>query len=275
MPWNAPNIRWKITPTRKIGPPVTELSRPPSPIHAATMPAGTWPAIVGGFAVLTALCAALTAGTGLGGTAVGAAIATYLVVGTVVLATIGHSHAAADFGLPNLVTLARVLATALVAGYATEVLAGFDPSSRLATAFAALAGATILADGLDGWLARSRGPETAFGARFDMEIDALMLLALAGLAHGLGKVGAWVILIGAMRYLFVAAGLAWRWLEAPLPPSFRRKAVCVLQGAALTALALPMVGGSTATALAAVALAALSWSFALDTIWLAARRTRR
>ena len=35
-------------------------------------------------------------------------------------------------------------------------------------------------DGLDGWAARRQGLVSAFGARFDMEVDALLILALAG-----------------------------------------------------------------------------------------------
>ena len=37
-------------------------------------------------------------------------------------------------------------------------------------------------DGVDGWLARRSGIASAFGARFDMEIDALLILVLAVLA---------------------------------------------------------------------------------------------
>ena len=34
-----------------------------------------------------------------------------------------------------------------------------------------------------------------------------------------GKLGAWILLAGAMRYLFVAAAWNWQWLSAPLPSS--------------------------------------------------------
>jgi phosphatidylglycerophosphate synthase len=238
------------------------------------IPAGTVPALAAGMAGVVLAGAGLAATTALGPAAATAAAVTYAIAGAIVVATIARSHRATVFGAPNIVTLARVAATALVTGYTVDVLSGLAPSAGLATAFAALAGLAILADGIDGWLARTRGPATAFGARFDMEVDALLLLALSVLAFGLGKAGAWVILIGAMRYVFVLAGILFPWLDAPLPPSFRRKAVCVVQGGVLTALALPVVSGSFALALAVVALAALAWSFAVDVAWLAVRRPR-
>jgi phosphatidylglycerophosphate synthase len=240
--------------------------------HEATRPAGTARALAAGAGALVAGVAAFASATPLGPVFAGTAVAAYGIVAGLVAATVARTHDAPVFGLPNAVTLARGVATALVAGYVAEVLAGWRPADALAVVFAALAVAAILADGLDGRLARTRGPATAFGARFDMETDAALILALSVLAFGLGKAGAWVILIGAMRYAFVAAGAVLPWLEAPLPPSLRRKAVCVVQGAALAALALPQVTGAPATWLAGVALAALAWSFAVDVRWLAAAR---
>ncbi len=237
-------------------------------------PSGTWPALLVGLAGTALAALALAALTPLDSAFTGAALGAYLAVAAVVAGTIGRNHPAPGFGLPNLVTLVRVIATSLVIGYMVDVLAGFRPPDGLALGFALLSAASILADGVDGWLARTRGPSTPFGARFDMEIDALLLLALSVLAYGLGKAGAWVIAIGAIRYAFVAASLALPWLAGPLPPSFRRKAVCVVQGAALTLLASPFVEGAAATVLAAAALAALAWSFAVDIVFLAANRRR-
>jgi phosphatidylglycerophosphate synthase len=183
-----------------------------------------------------------------------------------VLGRVGAFHPAPRFGCPNIVTLARAGATALVAGYAAECLAGLVPAPGLALGFAGLAALALAADGIDGWLARRHGPATAFGARFDMEVDALMLLVLSVLAFGLGKAGAWVLMIGLMRYGFVVAGHVWPVLNGPLPPSFRRKLVCVVQGVVLVAIAVPFVGPGAAGVLAAVALASLAWSFAVDVL---------
>lgn len=129
-------------------------------------------------------------------------------------------------------------------------------------------GLAMALDGLDGWVARATGTSSAFGARFDMELDAFLLLVLSLLAWLSGPVGPWVILIGALRYLFVAAGWIWPVLQGPLPDSFLRKAVCVVQGVALLVCLGPIVPSAVANAVAAVALAALVGSFAWDVRWL-------
>ena len=136
-----------------------------------------------------------------------------------------------------------------------------------ASAVAASVLVTLL-DGVDGWLARRHRIASDFGARFDMEIDALLILALSVLAWQFGKAGAWVVLSGALRYVFVIAGARWPWLQAPLPPSRRRQTICVVQIVALTVAVVPAVPVSLSTPLAAVALAALVSSFLVDTLWL-------
>ncbi len=151
------------------------------------------------------------------------------------------------FGLANSVTLVRAGGAAVFAGLvaAPELVAG------TAAWLAAGAAALLLAlDGVDGWAARRQGLASAFGARFDMETDALTILALSALALALGKAGPWVLALGLMRYAFVAAGLLWPRLAAPLPPSFRRKAVCVLQIGVLAALVAPVVVPPASTGLA-------------------------
>jgi phosphatidylglycerophosphate synthase len=123
-------------------------------------------------------------------------------------------------------------------------------------------------DGVDGWLARRHGIASDFGARFDMEIDALLILALAILVSQFEKAGAWVIASGLLRYLFVGAGSYWPWLRAPLPPSRRRQAICVLQIIALTLALVPAIQPPLSTMLAAAALASLAASFLMDILWL-------
>ena len=123
-------------------------------------------------------------------------------------------------------------------------------------------------DGVDGWLARRSGMASAFGARFDMEVDALLILVLSLLAWYYGKAGAWVVLSGLLRYLFVAAGQVWRWMRATLPASRRRQTVCVVQVLSLIVVLLPEVAPPASVAIAAGSLAVLGWSFAVDTWWL-------
>jgi len=172
-------------------------------------------------------------------------------------------HPFARFGPANQVTTVRAIFVALIVG-----LVGEPPVPVLAASAVAGSIAATALDGLDGWLARRHAIASDFGARFDMEVDALLILTLSLLAWRFGKAGAWVIASGAMRYGFVLAGARWPWLGAPLRPSRRRQAVCVVQVAALTIALAPIVPPSASAPLAAAALAALTWSFLIDTLWL-------
>jgi hypothetical protein len=71
-----------------------------------------------------------------------------------------------------------------------------------------------------------------------------------------------------MRYLFVAAALAWPWLGGSLPPSRRRQTVCVVQVVTLVVVLLPIIGAGVSALAAAASLALLAWSFAVDVAWL-------
>ena len=128
----------------------------------------------------------------------------------------------------------------------------------------------MIVDGMDGWMARRTGT-TDFGARFDMELDAFLMLALSVLVWLGEKVGPWVILIGALRYLFVAAGWLWPALAAELPPSLRRKTICVVQDVVLLVCLGPIIPSALASGAAAAALAGLVYSFCVDARWLMRR----
>lgn len=131
-----------------------------------------------------------------------------------------------------------------------------------------LATVAMVLDGLDGRVARRTGTSTAFGARFDMELDAFLLLGLSLLGWASGRVGAWILLVGGMRYLFVAAGWLWPVLSGELPESGRRKTVCVVQGIALLVCLGPVIPAWMASVVGGGALLLLSWSFAVDVRWL-------
>lgn len=126
----------------------------------------------------------------------------------------------------------------------------------------------MVLDAVDGQVARRSGGGTRFGARFDMELDAFLLLALSVLVWRSGQAGPWVILIGLLRYLFVAAGWIWRDLTEELPESYRRKTVCVVQGVVLLTCLGPIIPAAMAATIAALALALLIWSFGVDVHWL-------
>lgn len=197
-----------------------------------------------------------------------AGFATYALVAVVVLARLPVDHPHRRFGAANAITLARAGGAALVMALAFEpaVLAG-----RAGWWAVAGAGLLLALDGLDGPLARAEGTASGFGARFDMETDALLILGLSALVFGLGKAGGWVLGLGALRYAFVLAGVFVPRLAGMLPPSARRRAVCGLQVAVLGLLLAPPLVPPVSSAFAAVALAALVASFAVDVAWLLRR----
>jgi phosphatidylglycerophosphate synthase len=189
--------------------------------------------------------------------------AIFLVAMSVAIGFLHDAHPFARFGAANRITTLRLVLVSLVAGLAAEPA----PQAGAGVAVAASVMVTAL-DGVDGWLARERGMMSTFGARFDMEIDALLIMTLSVLALREGKAGAWVLASGLLRYLFVGAGWALAWMNAPLPPSRRRQTVCVVQVIALIVVIAPFVLPPASTAIAAAALVILGGSFLVDTLWL-------
>jgi phosphatidylglycerophosphate synthase len=184
--------------------------------------------------------------------------------GSLLLVLIARHLRSATFGAANAVTLGRGVLTLLLLA-----LLGAPVSDALAWLAVAVALVAVALDGVDGKLARARGEASAFGARFDMETDALLILVLAALVWQLDKAGVWILLAGLLRYVFVATSFALPWLGAALPPSRRRQAVCVVQIVALIGALVPLVPTSASAPLALVGLACLVWSFAVDVAWLA------
>jgi hypothetical protein len=70
-----------------------------------------------------------------------------------------------------------------------------------------------------------------------------------------------------MRYAFVAASWIQPALARELPPSFRRKLVCVAQGVVLLVALGPIVSGPLVVAACVAGLAVLTYSFAVDVRW--------
>jgi phosphatidylglycerophosphate synthase len=186
---------------------------------------------------------------------------------TLAVAGLGRWHPHARLGAANLVTGGRALVLALVAGVA---LAPDVPAPTWPLVLISSAGAT--ADLLDGILARRSGMSSRFGARFDMEVDALLVLILSLLVWRAAEVGVWIVTAGALRYAFIAAGWPLPWMRAELPPSRRRQAACVVQIVALIVALIPGLPSGWATTIAAAGLALLTWSFAVDGQWLFLRR---
>ncbi len=185
---------------------------------------------------------------------------------TIVIARRAH-HPFPRFGPANATTTARAVLVALTAGFIGEAVN--VSTAAIAVGLGAMAAAL---DGVDGWLARRTKMVSDFGARFDMEVDALLIQVLAILVWRHGKAGAWILASGLLRYVFVAAGWALPWMRSPLPGSFRGKAVCAAQMVALLLALSPFVEPPASVAIAAAGLGVLSYSFLVDTIWLWDRR---
>ena len=176
---------------------------------------------------------------------------------------VGEHHPFECFGPANQTTTARAVFVALVVSFIGE------PKLPAVAASAAAATLVVTAlDAADGWLARRSRMASDFGARFDMETDALLVMALAILVWQYGKAGAWVLLCGMLRYLFVAAGYMWPWLRRPLPPSRRRQTICIVQVVGLSLAIVPAIGSPVSSVMAAVALSTLCYSFLVDVVWL-------
>jgi phosphatidylglycerophosphate synthase len=170
-------------------------------------------------------------------------------------------------GPADRVTLGRGVLVGSVTAIVVDRLGEGVPTAMM-VAFTAVA---LSLDFVDGQVARRTGTSSALGARFDMEVDAFLILVLS--AHVAFSLGPWVLAIGAMRYAFVAASWAFAWLRAELRPSYGRKAVAAIQGVLLLIAASTLV--PFAEYLVGFALATLVWSFGRDALWLFRHRVVR
>ncbi|MFD0207069.1 MULTISPECIES: CDP-alcohol phosphatidyltransferase family protein [Saccharothrix] len=152
-------------------------------------------------------------------------------------------------------------ARGLLVGAVTALVADGSGETVLLVALAAVA---LALDFVDGQVARRTGTASAMGARYDMEVDAFLILVLS--AHVALGVGPWVVVMGALRYAFVVASWSLVRLRGALPPSYARKVVAAVQGIALVVAASGLV--PYPSVLVGLALAALVWSFGRDVVWL-------
>lgn len=191
------------------------------------------------------------------------ALAVYAGMLLVALGYVTPAHPFDRFGRANQITAIRAGLVALAAACLGET-----PSPGLLTAAIAIGLVATLLDGLDGRAARQSGMASAFGARFDMETDALFVMTLSALAWSTGKAGAWILLAGLLRYLFVLGMQRFAWMRRPEPPSLRRKAICVVLIVGLSLVLLPAFTPPASVWWCAVLLAVLCYSFGVDTLWL-------
>ncbi|MBR8743978.1 CDP-alcohol phosphatidyltransferase family protein [Nocardiopsis sp. MG754419] len=176
-----------------------------------------------------------------------------------------HRYGRCPLGPADMVTLARVV---LIGAATALVVDGAHTWALVSVVVPAL-----ILDAVDGEVARGTRTSSDFGARFDMEADAFLILVLSvQVAFDLGP---WVLLIGAMRYLFGAASWPAPWLHGPLPESTARKVVAAAQGIVLVVAVSGIMPEPMTTAAVAGALAALLWSFGRDVAGLWRRRPTR
>ncbi|MFD7684928.1 CDP-alcohol phosphatidyltransferase family protein [Streptomyces sp. NPDC059781] len=173
-----------------------------------------------------------------------------------------HRSRLRSFGAANRVTLGR----ATLVGGVTALVADSFQDSPPVSLFVGLTAVALILDGVDGKVARRTGTSTPLGARFDMEVDAFLILVLS--VYVSMAMGPWVLLIGGMRYVFVAAARVRPWLTAPLPPSTARKTVAALQGVLLLLAGAALLPHVVNVGVVVLALGLLVWSFGRDVLWL-------
>jgi phosphatidylglycerophosphate synthase len=219
--------------------------------------------VIAQLAMLAALNA--TVGLGLAGWLVGSS------VGVVTAATLTRAldrSGASVLGLANGLTLVRAALVAAVAALVADSFLRPAPLPTLVT----IAAIALLLDAVDGRVARRTGTVTAVGARFDLEVDASLILVLSLFVAA--RVGPWVLAIGAARYGFVAAGWLLPWLREPAPPRPWCKTVAAVQGIALTIAVAGIISGAAVALLLVAALGLLAESFAREAWWLSRHRVR-
>jgi phosphatidylglycerophosphate synthase len=165
-------------------------------------------------------------------------------------------------GPASWVTLARATLAVGVAALVADSFARDTPVALLV----ALAAVALVLDLVDGWMARRTGTASALGARFDGEVDAFVILGLS--VYVASAYGAWVLAIGAARYLFLLGEWLVPWMRAPLPPRRWRKIVTAAQGIVLTVAAAGVLPRELTQAVLVAAIALLATSFGQCVWWL-------
>ena len=111
-------------------------------------------------------------------------------------------------GPADWVTLTRAT---LAVGVAALVADSFDRPAPV-TLLVTLTAVALMLDAVDGWIVRRTGTASTLGAHFDGEVDAFLIVVLS--VYVARSAGAWVLAIGAARYVFLAAGWLLPWMRA-------------------------------------------------------------
>jgi phosphatidylglycerophosphate synthase len=217
---------------------------------------------VAGLVITLFLLAALSSVTTLGvaGWVAGAGYAAGLCV---LLSRAMDRAGLARFGPADWVTLTRACLVGCVTALTAQSVAA--PGVPVGM----LVGITVVAlvlDAVDGRVARGTGTASALGARFDMEVDAFLILVLSVLL--VRPFGVWVLAIGGMRYAYVAASWVLPWLRGSLFPRYWRKVVAAIQGIVQVTAVSAVLARPVALVALVVALGLLTESFGRDVVYL-------
>jgi phosphatidylglycerophosphate synthase len=210
-----------------------------------------------GLAAQVGLLAALSSAAGFGGAGAAVGLACAAVTG----AALARGLAASDgrgLGPADHVTLTRAT---LACGVAAMTVNSFSQPTRV-TALVGIASVALLLDAVDGWVARRTGTTSPLGARFDMEVDAFLVLVLS--VYVARVTGWWVLAIGVARYALLAASSMAPWLRGTLPARRWRKVVAAIQGIVLTLAASQLLPGTVNRLALVGALGLLATSFGTE-----------
>jgi glycosyltransferase involved in cell wall biosynthesis/phosphatidylglycerophosphate synthase len=172
-----------------------------------------------------------------------------------ILVTLGREQwgEGAIIGWANAITLVRL-----------AVIVAITSSSTAGPTEALGAVAVMCLDWLDGRVARRRRETSEFGAKFDMETDALFIAVVGMKLVAEGRLGAWILVPGFLRYAYaIAIGLVETRGEAPRSRFGRY--VFAVQGASLAVALWPVE--PIFMPLAVVATLLTTGSFARSAYW--------
>ena len=205
------------------------------------------------------LLAALAATVGLSGFGWATGITCGLVTHVALRRSLSR-HGTDGLGPADRVTLVRATLAGGVAALTTD---SFGRPAPVVTLLVLTVTALVL-DAVDGWVARRTRTASVIGARFDLEVDAFLILVLS--AYVARSTGEWVLAIGIARYVFVAAGWVLPWLRGSLPPRYWCKVVAATQGVVLTFAVADVLPRFLTIAALAGSLALLAESFGRE-VW--------
>ncbi len=214
-----------------------------------------------GLLAQSGLLGVLSATVGLGGPGWVVGVLCCLGMAAVLARSLGR-HRIHRLGPADWVTLLRAT---LVCGVAALVADAFDRAAPVPT-LVLLAVVALVLDAVDGRVARRTRTASRFGARFDMEVDAFLILILS--VYVSRSVGPWVLAIGVARYAFVVAGGLLPWLCGTMPPRYWAKVVAATQGIVLTVAVTELLPHPVTDAALLGALVLLAESFGRQVWWL-------